>query len=144
MQQKNSDLGFFSGMADTMKKMMETSPVANPFDLQVIMEMQRKNMQAITEANQRALQGWQTLAQRQTEMVAEFTQNNAGAPSKNAEENIMQTTDRVKAACEKGMANSRELGEIIRQSGTEAAEVITRRAIASLSEIKNAANNKND
>lgn len=122
MQQKDSR-NFFTDIQSSMSQAMETS---------------RKNFQAITEANQRAVQGWQALAQRQAEMVSQFIQDNTGAAYAEAstEERIAASADAINAAYQRSIANSRELAQLASQCTKEAADVITKRAAAAIKEIK--------
>ena len=144
MQQKNPAENFFGDMQATLKQMASAAPTGFPFDFKTMMETQRKNIQALTEANQRAFQGWQTLAQRQTEMVTQFVQDNSGMAREAFSENTPEAkfakqTEIVKAACEKSIQNTQELAEIARQCTTEASELISQRVVASLAEIKDSA-----
>lgn len=147
MQQKNSAENFFSDVQSTFKQMLNTVPAGYPFDLKTVMEAQRKNIQAITEANQRAFEGWKTLAQRQTEMVSQFMQDNSGLARETFTEGTPETkfakqTELLKSSYEKSVQNAQELAEIAQNFATEAAEVINQRVVASLSEIKASAKKK--
>lgn len=144
MQQKNSAENFFNDMQTTLKDMVGTMPSAAPFDFKAVLEAQRKNFQAITEANQRALQGWQTLAQRQAEMVSQFVQDNSGLARDAMAEGTPQDkfarqTEIFKNACQKSILNTQELGEIMRKCTVDTAEVLNRRLSAGLSEAKTTA-----
>lgn len=148
MQQKNSAENFFSDMQSTFKQMLNTAPAGYPFDLKTVMEAQRKNIQAITEANQRAFEGWKTLAQRQTEMVSQFMQDNSGLARETLAEGTPEAkfakqTELLKSSYEKSVQNAQELAEIAQNFATEAAEVINQRVVASLSEIKASTKKKN-
>lgn len=145
MQQKNPAENFFSDMQSTLKDMMTSVPTASPFDFKAVMETQRKNIQAFTEMNQRAMQGWQALAQRQAEMMSQFVQDNStlaretmteGTP----QEKFARQTEVFKKAYEKSLLNTQELGEIVRKTTMDAADLLNRRVVASLSEIKNSSN----
>ena len=46
-----------------------------PVDMKSMMELGRKNMQAITEAQQIAFESMQAIAQRNTEIVSQFVQD---------------------------------------------------------------------
>lgn len=145
MQQKNPAETFFEDMQAKFKEMMVTTPAASPFDLKLVMEAQRKNMQAIAQANQMVMQGWQTMAQRQAEMVSQFVQDNSSLARETMKEGTAQDkfskqADIAKKACEKSMLNSQELIEIMRKSTFETAEVLSKRMIDSISEIKSSAN----
>lgn len=144
MQQKNPAANFFSDMQSTMKQMMESAPTANPFDFKTVMEAQRKNIQTLTEANQCVMNGWQTLAKRQAEMVAQFVQDNSGLATQglspaSPQETLAKQTELLKTVCEQAMQNAREITEIVRKNTADATEIVNRRLISGFGEIKNAA-----
>lgn len=144
MQQKNPAESFFNDMQSAMKQMIESAPSANPFDFKAILETQRKNMQALTEANQCAMNGWQALARRQAEMVSEFVQDNSGRArdaiaGSGAQEKLAKQAEMVKAACEQSIENTRELADILRKSSNEISEIVNGRLFAGMSEARNAA-----
>lgn len=147
MQQKNSSENFFGDMQSTFKQMLNNVPSGYPFDFKTIMDTQRKNIQALTEANQRAFEGWKTLAQRQTEMVSQFMQDNSGLARETFTEGTPETkfakqTELLKSSYETTMQNAQELVDIAQSCAAEAAEVINQRVVASLSEIKASAKKK--
>ncbi len=117
------------------------SATALPFDIKAMMDAQRKNYQALQEANQCAVQGWQALAQRQVEMATEFVQNNSALTLQalteaSPEEKIAQQAQLVKTAYEKSILNTQELTDLLRQCTIETSEVINKRVYAGLNEIK--------
>lgn len=141
MQQKNSAENFFSDMQQTFKDFLGNMPSSYPFDFKGMMETQRKNIQALTEANQCAMQGWQTLAQRQTEMVSQFVQDNSGIAREalaegTAEDKLAKLPRIIQSNYERSIQNSQELVELCRKCATDAAEIINQRAVASMGEIK--------
>ena len=141
MQQKNPAENFFSDVQSTFKQMMSNVPTAYPFDFKTIMETQRKNIQAITEANQRAFQGWQSLAQRQTEMLSQFVQDNSGLARETftegtPEAKFAKQAELVRTSYEKTVENAQELVELASKCTKDASEVINRRVVASFNEIK--------
>lgn len=136
MQQKKPD-EILGDMQSTWQNMMGSFPAS----MQSLMETQRKNIQALQEANKQAMQGWQALAQRQTEMVSEFLQNNSAMAGQSMAEGttadkIAAQADLLKSVYERSFANSRELAELAANCTKEAAEVLQKRAIASMNEIK--------
>lgn len=144
MQQKNSAGNFFTDMQATMKQMMENAPGSYPVDLKTILEAQRKNVQALTEANKRAMQGWQALAMRQAEMVTDFMQGNSGLARETfsdtaPEEKLARQADLIKNSYETSVNNAQELVEMMTKCTKDAAEVINRRITASFGEVKNSA-----
>lgn len=137
MQQKKPDTTFFDGMQSTFQQMMGSFPVG----MQTMIDMQRKNMQAMAEANARTLEGWQAIARRQGEMASQFLQDNSalardafaeGAP----QEKIALQADLMKGVYERSLANGKELADMAASCTKEAAELIQKRIIASMNEIK--------
>jgi phasin family protein len=94
------------------------------------MEANRKNLQALTEANQRAVEGWQTLARRQAEMVTEFLQDNSTATFATATtpQKFAIGTENINSVYQRSINNTKELAELAGQYTKDAAEVITKRA----------------
>jgi phasin family protein len=95
------------------------------FDVQAIVEAQRKNFEALTQANQLAAEGLQAVAQRQVDIVQHAVKDASelirdwaqpGAP----EEVIAKNAEIAKQAFEKGVANARELNELVTKAGTDA------------------------
>ncbi len=147
MQQKKNAENFLGDIQSTLKDVMGAFPTSNPFDFKTVMETQRKNIQAFAEANACVMSGWQTMAKRQAEMLSQFVQENStlardtmteGTP----QDKFAQQTEILKTCYKRSVENAQELGEIARRNTMEAAELINRRAAASLAEIKNVADKK--
>ena len=112
-----------------------------PFDVQAFMDTQRKNMQAVTEAQQTALEGIQALAQRQTEILSKMVEENSqiakGALSEGTpEEKMAKNADLFKAAYERSIKNLNDMAELINKSNQEATDIINKRVSASMNELK--------
>jgi len=110
-------------------------------DMQALMAAQRRNIEAVSAANQLAVEGVQAVLRRQAEiikqMVEESSNNLKGLMAQGApEEKVAQQADLVKAAFEKAIANLRELTEMVAKSNTEAADVLAKRIGESLTELK--------
>lgn len=147
MQQNKSAENFLNGMQSTLKDVIGAFPATNPFDIKTIMETQRKNMQAIAEANTCFMSGWQALAKCQTEMLSQIVQDNTAIARESMAEGTPQDkfarqTEILKSSYKRTIENAQELGEIARRNTMEAAELLNRRAAASFAEIKNAADTK--
>ncbi len=141
MQQKPFMGNFFKDMQSTLNDVMDVTKTSNPFSLGNILDMQRKNMQAFTEANQRAMSGWQTMAQRQSEMFSQFMQDNTAIARETlAEETpqgkMIKQMELMKSAYERSMANTQEMADMICQCSKEAADVITQRVISGMGDMK--------
>jgi phasin family protein len=110
-------------------------------DVDSLVAAQRRNLEALTQANQLAVEGVQAIARRQVELarqavdeastlMREWTQ--PGAP----EERIAKNVELAKQAFEKGVANARELAELVSKANSEAFGVIQKRVAESFEEIR--------
>lgn len=129
MQQKNQFPNFFEGMQTSLEDLMEAG---------------RKNLQAMTEANQRTMQGWQKMAARQAEMATQFMQDNStlareAMSMQEPENKLAKQAELMQSTVQKAMANAQELAEILRQTTTESAEVLGRRMKATMHDAKSKA-----
>jgi phasin family protein len=114
------------------------------FDVGVVLDIQRRNVEALIAANQTVAQGLQTVAQRQGEIarqsVQQFQDLLAVKPSSTSvNETLVNQIDAVKASYEKNVSSARELGDIVAKVGAEATEILSSRVVASLDEVKAAA-----
>jgi phasin family protein len=111
------------------------------FDVEGLMSTQRKNIEALTQANQLAVESVQAVTRRQVELarqafdeaqavLREFTQPTA------PEDRIAKNAELAKQAFEKGIANARELGEMMSKAQSEAFDVIAKRVTESLDEFR--------
>ncbi|MFM2044735.1 MAG: hypothetical protein RLY86_3311 [Pseudomonadota bacterium] len=125
-----------------MSKMMVDFKVPG-VDLDGVLAAQRKNIEALTAANQLAVEGLQAVLRRQGEIVRQTMEEAsstmtemmaAGTP----EDKIAKQAELVKAQFEKSIANMRELAEMVAKSNSEAAEVLTSRMTESIEEMKSA------
>jgi phasin family protein len=110
-------------------------------DVEQIISIQRRNLEAVTAANQVAWEGMQAWSRRQTEIVRE-TLEEAGtiiselATAGTPEDKIVRQIDRLKQAYEAAVSNARELTELAAKSNGEAVELVSCRICDSLDEIK--------
>lgn len=110
-------------------------------DMQSMMEAQRKNLEAIGQANRIAIEGAQALAQRQTEILRSTMEEASRvmgdlAASGTPEERMAKQADVIREAFERAIANMRELAEMGAKSNTEALDLINKRISEQLGEIK--------
>ncbi|SMF46102.1 phasin family protein [Tistlia consotensis] len=110
-------------------------------DMQAMMEAQRKNLEAIGQANKIAVEGAQALAQRQMEILRSTMEEASKvmsdlAASGTPEERMAKQADVVREAFERAISNMRELAELGAKSNTEALDTINKRISESLDEIK--------
>jgi phasin family protein len=117
------------------------------FDVTTVLDIQRRNVEALTAANQTVVQGLQTVVRRQGEIarqsVKQFQDLVSVKPSSaSITETLVKRIDLVKTSYEKNVADARELGDIVVKVGSEAGDILSRRVVASLDEVKVAARPK--
>ncbi len=112
-------------------------------DVDAILASQRKNIEAVTAANQLAIEGMQAVVRRQAEILRTTLEETgtiltevlgAGAP----EDKAAKQAELVKSAFENALSNMKELAELVAKSNTEAANVISKRVSEGLEELKTA------
>lgn len=108
-----------------------------------LMASQRKNFEALAEANKTAVEGLQAVFARQAEILKEsMDEVNAALHSLNAGDKpdaaAAQNIDQIKEALDGTIANMRELSEMVSKSQTESVEILNKRLAASLDELKTA------
>lgn len=117
------------------------------FNVEAMMAAQRKNVEALTQANQLAIEGAQALARRQVEIAREALEeastlfrelSQPGAP----QERIAKNTELAKVTFEKGLATAKELTELVTKANTEAFNVLTKRFTESFEEMRDVATAK--
>ena len=110
-------------------------------DVESILASQRKNIEAVTAANQLAIEGLQAVLRRQAEIVRSSVEEagsyvNQVAAAGTPEEKAAKQAELVKVAFEKALSNIKELAELVAKSNTEAADVLSKRVSESLDEVK--------
>ena len=104
-------------------------------DFAALVDRERKNIEALAEANRIALEGWQALVRRQAEILQETMKKvvtNAGQ-----EDAVKKRADLAKEGFEKALANMRELAEMATKSQKEAFEVVRKRIEENVEGIRN-------
>lgn len=114
-----------------------------PFDIQSILETQRKNFQALTEAQTCTIERLQAIAKRQSELLSEMMESNSAIAQEllaegSPEQKVAKQTDIMKKVYEKTVVNMKEIGDMISASGQQASDILNKRVTASLTEIKSA------
>jgi len=112
-----------------------------PFDVEAVFTAGQRNIEAWSQANRVAVEGVQALAKRQVEMVRQsfddFTAlvRDMSQPV-SAEVRITKNTEFAKQAIEKSMKHTREIATMAAKSGSEASEVLHKRANEGLDEFR--------
>jgi phasin family protein len=110
-------------------------------DLGKWLDSQRQNIQALQQANQAAVQGWQSLMTRQAEQLREsleawqqaVSNSTQGEPGEAAQKQL----ELGQKAFEKALSNMRELADIAVKAQSDAADIIRKRFEESLKELQN-------
>jgi phasin family protein len=108
-------------------------------DVSKIAEAQRKNIEAITQANQAAFEGMQELAKRQTEILQKAASEWQAAMTEatNREStNAAQRAELAEKTLSKAFASMRELAETASKAQTQAWEVIQKRFQENLADLR--------
>ncbi|MGI9437822.1 MAG: phasin family protein [Geminicoccaceae bacterium] len=110
-------------------------------DWQEVMASQQKNLAALTQANQRLLDGAQAVMQQQTEVLNKAMGELAAASSdlmkeSDPQEGAKKRFDLAKSSFETAIGNMQELAEVAGKSNGDALEIINRRAAEAFEEIK--------
>ena len=112
-------------------------------DSGALIESQRKNLEAVTKANQVAFEGVQTIVQRQAEILRQGMDEATKAvqelskPGKPADIWVAQT-EMLKEAYELALANLHEITALGTKWNGEAAEVLSHRISDGLDELRGA------
>ena len=110
-------------------------------DMRSLISSQQKNIAALTQANQHAVEGMQALAQRQLEIMKQTMVSAADAAkqvstSGNPKEAAAKQAELAKAAFEQAVTNMREMAEMVSKFSNQAFDVISKRVTEGFDEIK--------
>jgi phasin family protein len=111
-------------------------------DLEAAVASQRKNIEALTQANQLAVEGVQALVRRQVEITRQAMEDFSAMfrdfvqPNGSPEDRIAKQAEYSKQAIEKGLSNAKELTELVTKANSEAFNVINKRVTESLDEVR--------
>lgn len=112
-----------------------------PFDMQSFMDTQRKNVQALTEAQQLTLEGLQAIAQRQSKILSQIIEDQSSLAKEmmsegTPEEKIAKNAKLYKGIYERTISSLQELSQMINKSNMEASSIINKRVSATMNEIQ--------
>jgi len=97
-----------------------------PFDMEAAWAAQRRNMEALSQANQAAVEGVHALARRQIEITREAFEGFSTlmrdmAQPVSPEDRIAKNTEYAQKMLEKGATHGREIANIAAKAGSGAA-----------------------
>jgi len=103
-------------------------------DFTVLMDHEKKNIEALTKANKIAFEGWQALVRRQCEILQETMKEAiANARKQDAGKHRMEL---AKQGFERALDHMRELAEMSTKSQKEAYEVMRKRVDENIEHFK--------
>jgi phasin family protein len=111
-------------------------------DMETVVAVQRKNMEALTQANQLAMEGAQAVVRHQLEMTRRSMEELSAMftsffqPNGSMEERLAKQAEFSKTALEKGLSNAREIADLMTKANSEAFNVLTRRVTETLEELR--------
>lgn len=110
-------------------------------DMEVVVSSQRRNLEALTEANKLAMDGMQSIIKRQAELLRQSMEEAARAAQDIASADTPQSkmsrqTEIAKETMEKAVANMRELSEMLSKANTEIFDLLNTRLAQALEETR--------
>ncbi len=126
--------------AEEFQKMLSQMKVPGMPDAEALMRAHQRNMEALSEANRIALEGAQAVTKRNMEIMqqtmAELTGTlQALATSQAPQDKAAKQAELLKAAYERAVANSREVGDLIQRANGEAMGALNARVAAAIDEL---------
>lgn len=114
------------------------------FDVEAVLASQRKNIEALTQANQLAVEGVQAVARRQAEIAREAIDEASTVLQEIVqptapEERMAKQAELLKQTFERSLANTRELALLLAKANTEAFDVVAKRVAQGFEEIRDEA-----
>jgi len=112
------------GLGFDFAKLVESCQISG-VDMKSLIEMEKKNIDALTEVNRSAYESWRDLMVRQTEVFQE-TMKAIAAEASN-ETVAGRRTEIARQGFEKALANMRQLAETTTESQKQTIEILRRR-----------------
>ncbi len=111
------------------------------FDLETATDIQRRNWEALIEANRAAAEGYQSLFNRQIEIAQTVMQDASGAFQRTIEDgaNGSVSTDQLEVArsgLEQAIGNMRELVEIVQEANSAPVRIVQDRVSEGMNELR--------
>lgn len=122
-QSTGPDASVFPGIED-LKKLIEKFQLPS-VDIDALIDWQRRDMEALTEANRQASEGLKALVERRNEILREtLAEWQAAVKDATSAEAITKRAEAAKQGVQKAMSNFRELSEMEAQARNNAWKVV--------------------
>lgn len=115
-----------------------------PFNFKEILESGRRSIQACSDAQQVAVESFQAIAKRQSEIMKQIVQDQSSIAKEvmaegTTEEKIARSAELIREAYEKAYGATREVGDIANKSTREAYDILSARVSTALEEVQSTA-----
>ena len=112
-----------------------------PFDVEAVWAAQRRNIEALSQANQLAVEGAHAVVKRQIEITQQTFDDLSTLMREmtlpaSTEDRIAKQTEYTKKIIDKGLSHGREIAMMATKTGTEAAELLQKRTTEGIDELK--------
>ncbi len=111
-------------------------------DLEAMAQAQRRNLEALTQANQLALESTQSWVKRNLELARQSMEDlqamlsEITKPDGSMEDRLQRHAEFSRKAIEKGLENFRDLAEFMTKANADAMNVIAKRVSEGLDEVR--------
>lgn len=110
-------------------------------DVDALVAAQKKNLDALTQANRLAFEGMQALMKRQGEIMRQAVEEASALGARfdsnvSPNERLAKSTELAKETFERALTNVRELSEMLTKSQNDVADLLSNRFSQSLDELK--------
>ncbi len=131
----------FRGSAEEFAKLFSQMRIPGMPDGQALMDAHKRNVEALTQAQQVAIEGVQAVAKRNLEMMQQAmaeaaetmrTLTTGGAPQDRA----AKQAELLKRAYDRAVEHARELSELVQKTNSDAVTVLNRRFGEAMDEVK--------
>lgn len=126
--------------AEEFQKLLGQMKMPGMPDSEALMRAYQRNVEALSAANRIALEGAQAVAKRHMEIMqqttAELSQSLKGLTAgATPQDQAAKQTELLKAAYERAVANTREMGDLIQRSNSEALGALNARVTEAIEEL---------
>jgi phasin family protein len=106
-------------------------------DVNAIVEWQRKDLEALAEANRRAYEGMQALTQRRAEMLRDaFAQLQSMAKDGAGKDLLAKQSEAVQQGMKQALDNARELAQMEAKTRSDAWQVMQERLTQNMTDLQ--------
>jgi phasin family protein len=135
-------IGQAKSAAEDFTRMFSEMKLPGVPDMEVLVSALRRNMETLAAVNRVAAEGAQAVARRHMEIMQQTmsevseTLRSLAAVTDTPQAKAAMQTELLKKAYERAATNTREIGDLIQRSSTEAMELLNHRFTEALDEVK--------